>query len=173
MAKKSASGDYSQMDDGSSLFGTNVEDFDSWDSSRLAEFLSSAGLSAYKKMIIEHKITGKHAPLLSDDDMRDMGMIVVGDRLRFKQLMMTMGRKSKVCNATKSIWTGEEQKYYGDTEQFCWTCCGMVPEGTYLEKQLLYNILSCHWARSTFILMDTIRFRFVRRVVLLHRPNHI
>ena len=129
MAKKVASNDYAQMDDGASLFGTHAEDFDSWDSHRLAEFLSSAGLSAYKKMVIEHKITGKHAPLLSDDDMRDMGMIVVGDRLRFKQLMMTMGRKSKFCNSSKAIWSGEEQKYYSDTQQFLGTCFGMVPQG--------------------------------------------
>ena len=129
MAKKIASDEYAKMDD-TSLFGTNAEDFDNWNSQQLADFLSSAGLVAYRKMVLEHKITGKHAHLLSDDDMRDMGMIVVGDRLRFKQLMMTLGRKARFCNNTKIMWSGEEQRYHSDTEQFCCTCLGLVPDGT-------------------------------------------
>lgn len=36
---------------------------------------------ACKKMVSDHKITGKHAHLLTDEDLRDVGMIVVGDRL--------------------------------------------------------------------------------------------
>jgi SAM domain (Sterile alpha motif) len=126
--KKAISPDYQNIDDGS-LFGTNAEDFDKWDSQQLADFLSSAGLMAYKKMVLDHKITGKFAHLLTDEDLRDMGMIVVGDRLRFKQLMMTMGRKARFCNTTKAIWSGEEQKYYSDAERYCCTCVGLVPDG--------------------------------------------
>lgn len=131
MGKKSGGSvspsDYSNMED-NQIFGTNADDFDSWDSKQLANFLSSAGLMAYKKMVLDHKITGKFAHLLTDDDLRDMGMIVVGDRLRFKQLMMTMGRKSRFSSTTKSIWSGEEQKYYSGAEQFCCTCLGLFPD---------------------------------------------
>ena len=83
MSKGAVAPEYHNMEDGS-LFGTNAEDFDKWDSQQLADFLSSAGLMAYRKMVLDHKITGKHAHLLTDEDLRDMGMIVVGDRLRFK-----------------------------------------------------------------------------------------
>jgi SAM domain (Sterile alpha motif) len=122
--------EFVNMDDGS-LFGANAEDFDSWDSQQLADFLSSAGLMAYRKMVLDHKITGKFAHLLTDEDLRDMGMIVVGDRLRFKQLMMTMGRKARFCNTTKAIWIGEEVKYYSEAEKLCCTGMGVFPDGTF------------------------------------------
>ena len=54
MAKKIASDEYAKMDD-TSLFGTNAEDFDNWNSQQLADFLSSAGLVAYRKMVLENK----------------------------------------------------------------------------------------------------------------------
>lgn len=110
-------------------FTNNAEDFDKWDSKQLAEFLGSCGLMAYKKMVLDHKITGKFAHLLTDDDLKDMGMIVVGDRLRFKQLMVTMGRKARFCSSTKAVWTGEERYYYGDMEREIFTCAGFCPEG--------------------------------------------
>ena len=129
--------DYKKMDDGS-VFGTSAEDFDNWDSQQLADFLSSAGLMAYKKMILDHKITGKCAHMLTDEDLRDMGMIVVGDRLRFKQLMMTMGRKARFGSATKAIWSGEEQKYYSDVEKYCCTCIGLFPDGKLCVRVCLF-----------------------------------
>ena len=139
MTKTASSTDYHSVDDGS-LFGANAEDFDKWDSQQLADFLASAGLMAYRKMVLDHKITGKFAHLLTDEDLRDMGMIVVGDRLRFKQLMMTMGRKARFCNSTKAIWTGEEQTYYSDIEHFVCTCMGLIPDGKHYYSRLSLEI---------------------------------
>lgn len=133
MVKTAPSSDYTSAEN-ESLFGANAEDFDKWDSQQLADFLAQAGLMAYRKMVLEHKITGKHAHLLTDEDLRDMGMVVVGDRLRFKQLMMTMGRKARFCNSTKAVWTGEEQTYYTDSERFFFTCLGLIPDGKMLSS---------------------------------------
>lgn len=136
MVKTAPSSDYASAEN-DSLFGASAEDFDKWDSQQLADFLAQAGLMAYRKMVLEHKITGKHAHLLTDEDLRDMGMVVVGDRLRFKQLMMTMGRKARFCNSTKAVWTGEEQTYYTDSEQFFCTCLGLIPDGKSLSSYYL------------------------------------
>jgi hypothetical protein len=137
---KAAVSDYKNFDDASTIFGANAEDFDKWDSQQLADFLSSAGLMAYKKMVLDHKITGKFAHLLTDEDLKDMGMIVVGDRLRFKQLMMTMGRKARFCSSTKVVWSGEEQNYYTEAEQFCCTCMGIIPDGMLVETRLVFVV---------------------------------
>jgi len=141
---KKITDEYKNLED-TSLFGAKADDFDKWDSAQLADFLSSAGLMAYKKMVLDHKITGKHAHLLTDEDLRDMGMIVVGDRLRFKQLMMTMGRKARFSSTTKVMWSGEEQKYYSDTEQMCCTCMGLVPDGKFTSMQAIPDACLSIW----------------------------
>lgn len=106
-----------------------VEPYEHWSARKLAAYVEANGLKNYGTMIVTHKITGKVAPLLTDTDLKEMGMTIIGDRLRFRQILLTLGRKSRFNSRIKALWRGEEQRYHTDIEKDIWTCCGVFPEG--------------------------------------------
>ena len=112
----------------------NKEDtagFEEWNSKQLADYLTKAGLGEYSEMFIVHKITGRLAPLLSDLDLKEMGISIVGDRLRVKSLILTLGRSVRYNTRTRTIWEATERLYFSNAEQCFWTCGGAFPDGTY------------------------------------------
>ena len=118
------------LDEGNGEFGgTSVEQYENWNARKLADYVEKAGLKSYASMIITHKITGKVAPLLTDADLKEMGMTVVGDRLRFKSLILQLGRKARYTARDKPIWRGEEQRYFSMAEKEFFTCFGLFPDG--------------------------------------------
>mmetsp|Transcript_2072 Transcript_2072/g.4881 ORF Transcript_2072/g.4881 Transcript_2072/m.4881 type:complete len:236 (+) Transcript_2072:111-818(+) len=104
-----------------------VSDYHNWNAEKLAEFFNSKGLGAYSDTLIQHKITGPLAPLLSDDDLKDMGITIVGDRLMFKHYIKQLSRHDRFTNRVKSMWEGEEQLFYSECDKTCITCCGFCP----------------------------------------------
>ena len=70
----------------------HITGFQKWDASKLGNWLRGQGLGEYEDTVKKHKITGSLAPLLSDDDLRDMGITVVGDRLQFRRCLQELGR---------------------------------------------------------------------------------
>ena len=50
------------------------DDFSHWNSEQFAKYISKQGLEEYQKCIIQHKITSNLAPLLSDLDLKEMGI---------------------------------------------------------------------------------------------------
>ena len=118
------------LEEGNGDFGgSSVEQYENWNARKLAEYVEESGLKSYASMIITHKITGKVASLLTDDDLKEMGMTVVGDRLRFKQLILQLGRKARYTARDKPVWRGEEQRYYSMMEKELCTCFGIFPDG--------------------------------------------
>jgi hypothetical protein len=113
----------------------NKEDtvgFEGWDSKQLADYLTKAGVGEYSEMFMTHKITGRLAPLLSDLDLKEMGIAVIGDRLRIKALILTLGRSARYDSRTRTIWEATERIYFSDAEQCFWTCGGAFPDGAYI-----------------------------------------
>lgn len=106
-----------------------------WSSRELAKHLSENGLGDYAGKIMAHKINGKLVNYLGDEDLREMGITIVGDRLRFKQCLLSLQRKTKynLNTRNKAIWEGTERRYYSTGEQNCYTCYGIMPDdpGTY------------------------------------------
>ena len=121
------------LDEGSGDFGVSLEGggekYEHWNSRKLAEYVEERGLKSYASMIVTHKITGKIAPQLTDEDLKEMGMTIVGDRLRFKQIIMQLGRKARLTAKQKPIWKSEKQRYYSTAEKECCTCFGALPDG--------------------------------------------
>jgi hypothetical protein len=117
--------------------------FEEWDSKQLAAYLAKAGLGEYSEMFIGHKVTGRLAPLLSDLDLKEMGMSIIGDRLRMKSLILTLGRSVRYNTRTKTIWEATERIYFSDAEQCFWTCCGLFPDGTY---KILWSVGKVLWS---------------------------
>ena len=104
-------------------------DIDTWDTNELASFLKNkAKLGDYSEMFVHHKISGRIAPLLTDQDLKDMGITIVGDRLRIKSLLHHMKWKKRYQSRNKVIWEDTERLYYSNAEQMCWTCCGLFPD---------------------------------------------
>lgn len=128
------------------LTESNKEDtsgFEEWNSKQLADYLTKAGLGEYSEMFIMHKVTGRLAPLLSDLDLKEMGILVVGDRLRVKTLILALGRSVRYNTRTRTIWEATERIYFSDAEQCCWTCCGLFPDGKYIIDQVMWSKRLC------------------------------
>lgn len=105
----------------------DLTNYDSWSPEELADNIAKAGMSDYTEVIIAHKISGKIAHLLSDADLKDMGIVRVGDRIRFRQMLQTFSRKARFKIRRKDIWNATEQRFYSDPEEYCCTVCGMFP----------------------------------------------
>lgn len=106
-----------------------------WSSKKLAHHIAESGLGDYSEMIMQHKITGKLALILGDQDLKDMGVTVIGDRLRLKEALGSLKSKSKYSLNSRShvLWEGVEKRYYNDSEKDFATCFGIMPDdpGTY------------------------------------------
>jgi len=106
-----------------------------WSSKKLANHIAECGLGDYSTMIMQHKITGKLALVLSDNDFKEMGVTVIGDRLRLKHTIGSLKSKSKYSLNARSqvLWEGVEKRYYNDAEKDFATCFGIMPDdpGTY------------------------------------------
>ena len=120
-------GDY--VLNGNKLSKTNsVSDaYESWSTEQFAEYIAGQGLAEYKVCIIAHKITGKLAPLLSELDLKEMGIKCIGDRLRFRLIVEALKRKNQILNRTRCIWQGEERLFYSEASEFVFTLCGCCP----------------------------------------------
>lgn len=101
--------------------------FDTWNPEQLAQYISSKGLSDYRKRITDHKISGSLAPLLTDSDLKEMGITCIGDRLRFKLIVGNLKRKSRVIDRSRCLWEGQERVFFSDTAAAWCTCFGCCP----------------------------------------------
>ena len=81
----------------------------------------------YEELIKKHKLTGSLAPLLSDNDLKDMGITIVGDRLQFKTCLQELARRQRYGKRLAGIWEGEEQLFFSQCERACWTMGGLCP----------------------------------------------
>lgn len=111
----------------SDTYGKDISDFATWDEQALGKFFSTKGLGAYEPLLIKHKITGRLAPLLTDQDLKDMGIDIVGDRLLFKHCIKEMSRKHRFHKRIEPLWEGEEKLFFSDSERSCFTCGGLCP----------------------------------------------
>ena len=104
-----------------------LSDYASWDPVALSEYLETVGLGDYSEVVINHKITGKLLPLVTNQDLVDMGISIVGDRLRFRKIIESFGRKTRRVDRTKTIWEGSEKLYWGWLDEMLQTGCGCCP----------------------------------------------
>lgn len=105
-----------------------VQGYENWDPIELGNYFATQGLGAYSEILIVHKISGKIAPLLTDTDLKDMGIKIVGDRCRFRQQIESLRRKSRAVKRTKIMWEGQEKLFFSCCDSCIGTCCGLCPE---------------------------------------------
>ena len=107
----------------------DTSDFKKWSPVELAEFLKKASLGDYAEAFINHKISGRLASQLTDQDLKDMGIHIVGDRLRLKIIIQSLGMQARYDNRVKVWWEGTENLYFSHGQKMCYTCAGCCPDG--------------------------------------------
>jgi len=105
----------------------SISNFHQWNEEQVGLFFRKTGLGAYEETLKRHKITGQVAPLLTDSDLKEMGIDVVGDRLMFKHYLKDMSRKSRFNKRIESLWEGQERIFFSDYDEMVFTMCGMFP----------------------------------------------
>jgi len=105
-----------------------VEGYEAWNAEKLADYFETQGLGDYREVLMYHKITGKIAPQLTDADLKDIGVKIVGDRCRFRHQIKALGRKARHVERTRLHWAGKERLFFGWAEWALGTCCGLFPE---------------------------------------------
>ena len=102
-----------------------AKNFATWNAATLAAFFQSKGLDA--TCLQQHKITGALAPLLTDDDLKEMGILVVGDRLLFRQYLQELSRRQRFVQRIQAHWQGQERLFFSTCEERVWTLGGLFP----------------------------------------------
>mmetsp|Transcript_2511 Transcript_2511/g.3351 ORF Transcript_2511/g.3351 Transcript_2511/m.3351 type:complete len:231 (-) Transcript_2511:273-965(-) len=104
-----------------------VSNFQDWDEDKLGSFFTSRGLGAYAPALQRHRITGRLAPSLTDDDLKEIGVNVVGDRLMAKHHLKELSRRARFMKRIEALWEGEERLYFSECDQTFSTCGGFCP----------------------------------------------
>jgi len=105
----------------------HLSDYHNWDSRQLGVYFRKNGLGNYFEAIQKHRITGQLAPLLGDDDLKEMGVNIVGDRLMFKHHLKDLSRRERYNKRIESLWEGQERIFFSECDKNCFTCNGFCP----------------------------------------------
>jgi len=105
----------------------SLANYASWDEEKLGSYFQKQGLGMYAPVLKKHRITGRLAPLLSDDDLKEIGVEVVGDRLMFRHHLKSLCRQARLSKRVEALWEGEEQIFFSAWDRHCWTLCGICP----------------------------------------------
>jgi SAM domain (Sterile alpha motif) len=103
------------------------ENFKHWSALELAEFLKSCGLGDYSEMVVQHGITGAVAPRMTEHDLKEMGVTLIGDRKRFTAAIETVQKAARKMEREKTIWEGDQVLWTSWWEGCRGTCCGCCP----------------------------------------------
>jgi hypothetical protein len=105
-----------------------VENFETWSAEDLAQYLKSkCDLEDYYEMILKHDITGKVAPTLSENDLKEMGISSIGDRKRLQLAIHDLKKAARKQEREKVIWEGKEILWFSCWDACMGSCCGCCP----------------------------------------------
>lgn len=111
-----------------------LQGIEKWTPNDVADYFESEGLSDYRELLTHHKISGIVAPQLTDADLKDVGIDIVGDRCRFRHVIKSMSRRARAIQRNKVIWEGKERLWFDKCEGCVNTCGGFCPEDPSLYK---------------------------------------
>ena len=89
--------------------------FDEWTTDQLADYFKKKAKNVggdYGEMISKHRITGRIAHRLTNDDLTAMGVSIVGDRLSIMDEIDKITRVQQQKDREKILWEGKEQLYF-------------------------------------------------------------
>jgi len=145
-----------------------LENFMDWTPKDVAAFLKKADLGDYSECFIKHNVSGSLLHLLKDEDLKDMGIKIVGDRLRLKAFIDILGRKNRSNKRTKVWWEGTERLYLSCADKACSTCCFLCP-----DDPSTYKLTSNHLKVKTVNPMRCGPFKFCCSCCTEYKINNV
>ena len=108
MLKSSRSSASSSDDD---LTTPLIGDWRNWTAVELAEYLRiQYGMDDYSEVFAHNHITGLVAPNLREDNLKDMGIAILGDRIRLLQALQTLRFCQDMQQHEAILWQGQQQQ---------------------------------------------------------------
>jgi len=111
-----------------------------WEAADIAGYLKSKGLEDFSEFFLSNGITGQVLHRLEDNDLKEMGVTKVGDRLKIMEALETLKKAKTLQDREKVIWEGTEILYFSSGHQCFVTCCGCCPQDP-SEYKLMSNNL--------------------------------
>eukprot|EP00193_Tetraselmis_chui_P020477 CAMPEP_0177777058 /NCGR_PEP_ID=MMETSP0491_2-20121128/15071_1 /TAXON_ID=63592 /ORGANISM="Tetraselmis chuii, Strain PLY429" /LENGTH=242 /DNA_ID=CAMNT_0019295945 /DNA_START=361 /DNA_END=1089 /DNA_ORIENTATION=- len=95
--------------------------------SEVATWLEEQGLGHLAPSFKHHKIRGKYLVTLTRDDLKDMGIELVGDQKAIMDELSQLKRAVVRVLRDQILWTGREQLFDNCCQKAMGTCCGLCP----------------------------------------------
>ena len=119
-----------------------------WDAPTVGEWLAQLGLAAYSNNFITHQITGDLLENMDKDDLRELGVNLVGHRLLLMREVGALRRKAVGMELGKMLWQAEEVMQRGGpmgSLHYYGTCrpCIRVPDTYKLTGRALVCCCCC------------------------------
>jgi len=103
------------------LIQVNYQD---WSPVMLGNFIAQKGFGEYRPVFIKNKVDGSIVHLLGPEELKEMGIDKIGDRLKLQQILGTLQRATIRKQRERIIWTGKEDLYNSRCSENILTCCG-------------------------------------------------
>lgn len=105
----------------------NENNYKSWTPIQLGRYLSERGLHGYGGMFEYHQIDGSIAHDLSEEDLEEMGVDILTDRLKLIEVFGSLQRAHEQQDREKVLWEGKEELYDSCCHWCVKTWCGCCP----------------------------------------------
>lgn len=112
----------------------DIEMMNTWDVNQTVNWLKSMGLSVFAQQFQDHQISGDVLPLLTLQELKDMGINFVGPRTHLLKHINKLKRQYKNLQRNKILWEGKEERYANPCEMafdYFVSCCMPDPADKY------------------------------------------
>jgi len=112
----------------------DIDKMATWDVNQTKSWLQRMGLSIFCEQFQQHQISGEVLPLLTRDELREMGINFVGPRAHLLMHINKLKRQYNNAQRNKVIWEGQEALYETPCEACCdytASCCMPDPPSKY------------------------------------------
>ena len=80
-------------------------------------WLVKNGFNQLTDLFRDNEIDAEVLLELTNEDLKEMGINVVGDRLMFKHHLKELSRRERFNKRIESLWEGQERVFFNDSEQ--------------------------------------------------------
>jgi len=98
-----------------------------WSVNDLSNHLKEKGLGEYGEVFIKNKIDGHVADEMTEDNLKEIGISMVGDRLKIMKILQTVKLAKTTQNFNEVLWEGKEDEFSCAAQMCVSTCCGLCP----------------------------------------------
>jgi len=104
-----------------------------WEPKDISEYFSAKGYSEYSELWISHKITGERAVMLTPENLKEMGVERIGDRIGIQKELQQL--KFVARRVQRNTVLAEHQQAYDGSwcqenvqKYCCFMCCPIEPD---------------------------------------------